>query len=72
MVQRIFITPFQRFLRIEGLSGMLLFFATALAILWANSPYSESYQSLWEYKLGVDTDTFNHRVPPNARFCRQH
>ncbi|MEZ5071561.1 MAG: hypothetical protein R2751_11480 [Bacteroidales bacterium] len=34
MVQKILITPFQRFVRIESASGLLLFGSTLLALRW--------------------------------------
>jgi len=58
MVKRILITPFQKFVRIESLSGILLFGATLLAVLLANSPLSERFQSIWQYKIGFGTSGF--------------
>ncbi|MCK4879500.1 MAG: Na+/H+ antiporter NhaA [Bacteroidales bacterium] len=57
MVRKI-ITPFQKFVRIESLSGMLLFGATVLALVLANSPLADRFQSLWQYKLGIGTSGF--------------
>jgi Na+:H+ antiporter, NhaA family len=37
----------ERFLSIEAASGILLLGATAVALLWANSPWSASYEYLW-------------------------
>jgi NhaA family Na+:H+ antiporter len=58
MVKRILVTPFQKFVRIESLSGMLLFGATVLALILANSPLAEQFHSLWQYKLGISTSGF--------------
>jgi Na+:H+ antiporter, NhaA family len=58
MVRKIIVTPFQKFVRIESLSGILLFGATMLALILANSPLSDWFQSLWQYKLGVGTSGF--------------
>jgi len=55
MVKRILITPFQKFVRIESLSGILLFGATLLAVILANSPLSERFQSIWQYRIGFGT-----------------
>lgn len=55
MIQKI-ITPFQRFVKIESFSGILLLFATVLAIVWANSPLAHLYEALWEYKLSFGTE----------------
>lgn len=62
-INRLFISPFQRFAKIEGLGGILLFGATVLAIFWANSPWGDFYQSIWEYKIGLEAETF-HLVKP--------
>jgi Na+:H+ antiporter, NhaA family len=58
MVRKILITPFQKFVRIESLSGMLLFGATVLALVMANSPLAEGFHSLWQYKIGITTSGF--------------
>ncbi|MCB0840805.1 MAG: Na+/H+ antiporter NhaA [Bacteroidetes bacterium] len=50
---------FPSFIQIEGLSGILLFSVTILAMIWANSPYADSYHALWDYDLGLDFETFN-------------
>ena len=47
-VPRTFVQPFVRFTRIEAASGILLLGATALALLWANSPWSDAYLQLFE------------------------
>ena len=38
--------PFLRFARLEASGGILLLFATAAALLWANSPWEASYHTL--------------------------
>jgi NhaA family Na+:H+ antiporter len=40
--------PFQEFVQAETSSGMLLLVCTIIALLWANSPWSQSYHDLWE------------------------
>ncbi len=40
-----------RFLAQETASGLLLLVATAAALIWANSPYSDSYHQFWETEL---------------------
>lgn len=52
------LSPFQKFIRIESFSGILLLTATIVALLWANSPFKESYQSLWQYKIGFTSAHF--------------
>ena len=58
MIEKILVTPFQKFVKIESLSGILLFSATILALVWANSPFAHLYNSLWDYKLGIGTEDF--------------
>lgn len=50
--------PFDRFLRIEAASGILLLIAAAIALLWANSPWSEAYFRLWNTPLGLRVGGF--------------
>lgn len=45
--------PMVRFLAQEAASGVLLLVATAAALIWVNSPWSESYHHLWETELLV-------------------
>jgi NhaA family Na+:H+ antiporter len=52
------LTPFQKFIKIEGLSGILLLSTTIIALLWANSTASSSYTDLWNYELGFQTEGF--------------
>jgi len=43
----------QRFIKGQSFSGILLFFATLLAVIIANSSLSEQYFDLWNKNLGV-------------------
>lgn len=63
MIKRIILTPFQKFVKIESLSGILLFSATLIAMIWANSGFSESYNSLWQYRIGIGSETFQLTKP---------
>jgi len=58
MVKKTLLTPIQKFVRIESLSGMLLFGATVLALILANSPLADRFQSIWQYKMGISTSGF--------------
>ncbi|MEE9291703.1 MAG: Na+/H+ antiporter NhaA, partial [Acidobacteriota bacterium] len=42
------VRPFQEFIRIEASGGILLMVTTVFALVWANSPFAESYFHLWE------------------------
>jgi NhaA family Na+:H+ antiporter len=47
-VPRTFVQPFVRFTRIEAASGFFLLAATVVALIWANSPWSDAYHQLFE------------------------
>ena len=57
-VERI-VRPFQDFAHKQSSGGILLIIATALALLWANSPWAESYAALWHTKLTVGVGNFS-------------
>lgn len=54
---------FQKFIKVERLSGVLLFGATIIALIWANSPFGHTYEMLWQYELGVNTEDFQLSKP---------
>ncbi len=58
MVKKALVTPFQKFVRIESLSGMLLFGATIMALILANSRFGEQFQAFWQFKIGISTSGF--------------
>jgi Na+:H+ antiporter, NhaA family len=43
----------QRFLHVEAVGGVVLLSATAIALIWANSPFAHSYHDLWHLSLSV-------------------
>lgn len=49
------LNPFQKFVQIESFSGILLLSMTILALILANSSFSEGYQSFWQYEIGFIT-----------------
>jgi len=63
MIRKIILSPFQKFVRIESIGGILLLAATIIALVWANSPFGESYQALWQYKIGFTTEGFELNKP---------
>lgn len=63
LIKNIVITPFEKFLAIESYSGLLLFSATLLALIWANSSYESLYQELWNYNLEFKIQDFNLSKP---------
>lgn len=57
-----FLKPFQRFARLHGASGILLFASAVLALLLANSPLAPAYFALWKLPLGLDLFGFQVRT----------
>lgn len=49
-----FVRPVQAFMHTQASSGIVLLFATAQALVWANSPWSGSYHDLLDHQLGFD------------------
>ncbi len=45
--------PFHRFAQTESASGLVLLACAALALLWSNSAWSDSYARLWEQTVTV-------------------
>ena len=50
--------PFRMFIRAEVSSGILLIVASAIALAWANSPWSELYTALWDTHLSLQLGNF--------------
>jgi NhaA family Na+:H+ antiporter len=55
-------THIQRFLAVESASTIVLLLATLAALLWANSPWAESYARFWHAKLGVQLGGIDARL----------
>jgi NhaA family Na+:H+ antiporter len=53
-VPRLIARPIQRFTATEIAGGVVLALAAAVALVWANSPASESYHQLLETELGLE------------------
>lgn len=49
-----FVRPLVDFLHREASAGVLLVIAAAIAIIWANSPWSTSYDDLWNTHFALD------------------
>ncbi len=58
MIHKKILSPFQKFIQIESFSGILLLIATITALVWANSSFGDTYQSIWQYKIGFSTEDF--------------
>ena len=59
--------PVRNFLGIEASSGILLVIAALIALIWANSPWSGSYNDLWNTEIRVslgDSISLDHHGHP--------
>ncbi len=54
-----FIRPFVRFSQIEASSGIVLLAAAVIAMVWANSPWSETYFSILDQHLDISFGSFH-------------
>lgn len=52
------LSPIQEFLKLETSGGILLMLFTVIALVWANSPYSEAYQHLWQTPFTIGLGDF--------------
>ncbi|RZQ61855.1 Na+/H+ antiporter NhaA [Amycolatopsis suaedae] len=48
------VADFARYLRTETTGGIILLIATAVALLWANSPWDEAYTTIRDAKIGPE------------------
>ena len=48
------LSPLRDFLHTEAAGGALLVLAAVVALVWANSPWSGSYDSLWHSKATIE------------------
>jgi NhaA family Na+:H+ antiporter len=53
------VRPFQAFADRASSSGILLIAAAIVALVWANSPWGESYTGLWGTKLSIGFESFS-------------
>lgn len=51
---RLVARPVREFLRVEAAGSLLLLLAAAIALVWANSPWADSYDALWHAHLTLD------------------
>jgi NhaA family Na+:H+ antiporter len=51
LVTRAVVLPIQQFIHIQGISSVLLLGAAIAALVWANSPWQDSYHHVWEMEL---------------------
>lgn len=58
LAERAFATV-ERFLHIEAASGVVLLIAAALALIWANSTFADSYHALWHLPITLGIGGFS-------------
>ncbi len=58
LVDRLIIEPSTRFINNSSASGIVLFSSAFLAILLANSPWSDTYHAIWKYQFSIGFDEF--------------
>lgn len=63
MIKEKLLSPFQKFVQLQSASGILLLATTIIALVWANSPLSDSYQAFWQYELGFVSENFDLTKP---------
>ncbi len=57
-VEKLLISPLERFIGLESFSGMLLFAGTIAALVLANSSASDFYFEFWRNKIGFEGISF--------------
>jgi NhaA family Na+:H+ antiporter len=58
LVDRLIIEPSSRFINNSSASGIVLFSSAFLAILLANSPWSDTYHAIWKYHFSIGFDQY--------------
>jgi len=61
-IERI-LQPFEEFIHLEASGGVFLLLCAVLALIWANSPWSSTYTSLWQTQLAVGLGGFSLAKP---------
>ena len=51
-------SPFVRFAKLEAAGGILLLVSTLVALVWANSPWAETYNELWNMHVSIGFGRF--------------
>jgi NhaA family Na+:H+ antiporter len=59
-VPRTVVQPLQRLMRNEAAGGVVMLVAAVVALVWANSPWGDSYQELWSTPLVVELGDLVH------------
>jgi len=57
-IARFVARPVAQFLHVEAAGGILLLLATVVALVWANSPWQQSYTDLWSTEAVMGVGSF--------------
>lgn len=53
------LTPFERFFAMQASAGIFLLFSAVVALVWANSSWSEIYHNILHYPLSIHLGSFS-------------
>ena len=59
--------PVERFLHVQAASGIVLLVMAVIALVWANSPWAESYEHLWETPFSIGLGSWS--MERSLHFC---
>ena len=59
-VPRRFMRPIMRFADTEASSGIVLLVAAAVALIWANAPFGETYEEFWHTNVSLELGSWFH------------
>ncbi|MDY7102037.1 MAG: Na+/H+ antiporter NhaA [Actinomycetota bacterium] len=51
--------PIARFTHQEAAGGIVLLVGTAIALIWANSPWRDSYETFWHTHISIEVGSFH-------------
>ena len=57
------LAPVQAFLHVQAASGIVLVAVTAIAMVWANSPWHADYHALWHTPVGIGVGSWSFVQP---------
>src|SRR5687768_2112209 len=50
--------PVERYMHGESTAGIVLLISAMIAMIWANSAWSDSYHHLWEHKVSIQAEEY--------------
>lgn len=56
------VRPLERFLKLESAGGIMLLICAAVALVWANSPWKETYHAVWHSYLSIKLGALEHKM----------